>query len=66
MRLAAYVNCNFFLITETTWLVFLDRYFERSFESKGRLGKGGFGHVIQAKHKLDGQTYAIKTIHICG
>ena len=28
------------------------------------LGKGGYGSVILAKHKLDGRTYAIKQIRI--
>jgi translation initiation factor 2-alpha kinase 4 len=32
------------------------------FTEEGRLGKGGFGEVVKARKKLDGQFYAIKKI----
>ncbi|KFZ24563.1 hypothetical protein V502_00948 [Pseudogymnoascus sp. VKM F-4520 (FW-2644)] len=37
------------------------RYHE-DFIQEGRLGKGGFGEVLKARKKLDGQFYAVKKI----
>lgn len=37
------------------------RYADEYVES-GRLGKGGFGEVVKARHKLESRTYAIKKI----
>jgi serine/threonine protein kinase len=37
------------------------RYSEE-FEELCRLGSGGFGEVVEAKHRLDGQRYAVKKI----
>lgn len=36
--------------------------FKEDFTEEGRLGKGGFGEVVKARKKLDGQYYAIKKI----
>ncbi|CAZ82886.1 unnamed protein product [Tuber melanosporum] len=36
--------------------------YANDFTELGRLGKGGFGEVVKARNKLDGNTYAIKKI----
>ena len=36
--------------------------YEKDFTELGRLGKGGFGEVVQARNKLDGGVYAVKKI----
>ncbi|GAB7361738.1 hypothetical protein MBLNU230_g1785t1 [Neophaeotheca triangularis] len=38
--------------------------FERDFEELGVLGKGGYGIVHRARHRLDGRQYAVKKIPI--
>lgn len=40
--------------------------YETEFTEGGRLGKGGFGEVVKARHKIDGRVYAIKKVHQAG
>lgn len=41
---------------------FLRSRYKEDFVEEGRLGKGGFGEVVKARKRLDGQIYAIKKI----
>jgi translation initiation factor 2-alpha kinase 4 len=36
--------------------------FENDYEYIGKLGKGGFGEVVKARNRMDGQFYAVKKI----
>jgi translation initiation factor 2-alpha kinase 4 len=41
--------------------VIVSRYLQE-WEQIGRLGKGGYGEVVKARNKLDGQIYAVKKV----
>ncbi|KAE8446644.1 hypothetical protein EG329_011837 [Mollisiaceae sp. DMI_Dod_QoI] len=41
---------------------FMRSRYKEDFVEEGRLGKGGFGEVVKARKRLDGQIYAIKKI----
>jgi serine/threonine protein kinase len=38
--------------------------FAREYESLGALGRGGFGTVVRARHRLDGALYAVKRVQL--
>lgn len=48
--------------TQNTEL-FESRY-EKEFEHQRLIGKGGFGYVFEAKHRIDEKKYAIKRISL--
>jgi len=39
--------------------------YEKDFEEMGILGRGGYGTVATARHRIDGQDYAVKRFCIC-
>ena len=41
------------------WISFYLNYDVKSF-----LGKGGFGHVVEAVNRIDGRSYAVKWVHL--
>lgn len=43
----------------------LDSRYSREFTELAFLGGGGFGQVYKARHRLDGNEYAVKKICIC-
>ncbi|OEH76078.1 serine threonine protein kinase [Cyclospora cayetanensis] len=43
-----------------------DHRLQRDFEELVPIGKGGFGRVVKARHRLDGEVYAIKIIEVSG
>ena len=38
--------------------------FDHQFEDLGLIGKGGFGLVNKARHKLEGTLYAVKKVRV--
>jgi hypothetical protein len=40
--------------------LFAPTRYEKEFEEMGILGRGGYGTVATAKHRIDGQHYAVK------
>ena len=40
--------------------------YREEFDEGRRLGKGGFGRVVRARHKLDGVDYAVKKVLLTG
>ena len=38
--------------------------YKNDFDEIGRIGEGGFGKVYKARHRLDGNIYAIKKIKL--
>lgn len=47
--------------TSTTDAAHVSRYMA-DFTELGRLGKGGFGEVVKARHRMDGGVYAVKKV----
>ncbi|EEB05667.2 PEK protein kinase Hri2 [Schizosaccharomyces japonicus yFS275] len=46
------------------WSTQRNSRYSNDFDEKRLLGKGGFGAVYQAQHKVDGVDYAVKKIHL--
>ncbi len=44
--------------------LFAPTRYEKEFEEMGILGRGGYGTVATAKHRIDGQHYAVKRYYI--
>ena len=38
--------------------------YENDFEELDKIGEGGFGEVFKARHRIDGNIYAIKKIKL--
>uniref|UniRef100_A0A8C6P7E6 non-specific serine/threonine protein kinase n=1 Tax=Nothobranchius furzeri TaxID=105023 RepID=A0A8C6P7E6_NOTFU len=41
----------------------INNRFKEDYDSMERLGKGSFGHVFKARHKLEDKFYAVKVVH---
>lgn len=53
-----------FLLGETDELPLEDGKFKKSFMKSESIGKGSYGEVYKAVHKLDGKVYAVKRIEL--
>uniref|UniRef100_A0A1A8FD92 Eukaryotic translation initiation factor 2-alpha kinase 2 n=1 Tax=Nothobranchius korthausae TaxID=1143690 RepID=A0A1A8FD92_9TELE len=49
--------------TRTTASFSSNNRFKEDYDSIERLGKGSFGHVFKARHKLENKFYAVKVVH---
>ena len=58
------MNSMKFLLGETDELPLEDGKFKKSFMKSESIGKGSYGEVYKAVHKLDGKVYAVKRIEM--
>jgi len=58
-----YIVCTFRRTSPKNTLSFQSRY-KAEFEELNVLGRGGFGVVVRARNRLDGQEYAIKKVKL--
>lgn len=51
-------------LVKYSWYGCFRSRFSSEFVEIGRIGAGGFGSVVRARHKLDGTEYAVKRVRI--